>query len=62
MVGLAGSFGDQLVEVVGLAGGQFPHAEVVEHEKGWPGELAQPAGPGVVGVPVRRGGPTLGWP
>jgi hypothetical protein len=26
------------------------HGEVVEHEHGWSGQFAQPAGPGAVGV------------
>jgi site-specific DNA recombinase len=42
--------GDELVEVVGLGGGEFAHREVVENEHGGPGELAEPLMPGVVGV------------
>ncbi len=28
----AGSFGDEFVDVVGVAGGEFSHREIVEHE------------------------------
>ena len=64
----AGSFGDQLVEVVGLGGGQFAHAEVVEDEHGRAGQLAEPLVPGEVGAaagevgedPAGLGEPGLG--
>src|SRR6476659_4406920 len=46
----AGSFGDQLVQVVGLGGGQLAHAEVVQDEHGGAGELAEPLVPGQVGA------------
>lgn len=45
-----GAFGDELVEVVGLGGSEFPHAEVIEDQHYRPGELAEPLVPGVVGV------------
>ena len=46
----AGPFGDELVEVVGLGGGELAHGEVVEDQHGGAGELAEPLVPGVVGV------------
>jgi hypothetical protein len=54
--GPAGAFGDQLVEVVGLGGGQLTHAEVVQNEHGGAGELAEPLVPGEVGVPAGQVG------
>ncbi len=49
--GSAGSFGDELVEVVGLGGGELAHREVIQDQHGGPGELAEPFVPGVIGVP-----------
>src|SRR6516162_5273142 len=46
----AGSLGDQLVEVVGLGGGELAHAEVVQDQDSGPGELAEPFVPGQVGA------------
>src|SRR5580704_8392758 len=46
----AGPLGDQLVQVVGLGGGQFAHAEVVQDEHGGAGELAEPLVPGEIGT------------
>jgi hypothetical protein len=46
----AGPFGDELVEVIGLGGGELAHREVVEDQDGGPGEFAEPLVPGVVGV------------
>ena len=46
----AGPFGDQLIQVVGLGGGELAHAEVVEDEHGGAGELAEPFVPGEVGA------------
>ena len=34
--GLPGPFGDQLVQVVGLGGGELPHREVVQDDHGGP--------------------------
>src|SRR5258708_1572266 len=54
----AGAFGDELIEVIGLGGGEFAHREVVQDQYGGPGELAEALVPGVVGVPageVREG-------
>ena len=48
--GFPGSFGDQLVQVVGLGGGELAHGEVVQDEDGGAGELAEPFVPGEVGV------------
>jgi hypothetical protein len=45
-----GSFADQLVEVVGLGGGEFAHGEVVEDEDGGAGVFAEAAVPAAVGV------------
>ena len=45
-----GAFGDQLVEVVGLGGGELAHGEVVEDQDGGAGELGEPGAPGAVGV------------
>ncbi len=45
-----GAFADELVEVVGLGGGEFPHGEVVEDENGGAGVFAEAAVPGAVGV------------
>src|ERR1022692_2614555 len=44
--------GDELVQVVGLAGGELAHREVVEDQHGRAGELAEALVPGVVGVPA----------
>jgi hypothetical protein len=46
----AGPLGDELVEVVGLGGGELAHGEVVQDQHGGPGELTEPLVPGVVGV------------
>ena len=48
----AGPFGDELVEVIGLGGGELAHREVVQDQDGGPGEFAEPLVPGVVGVPA----------
>ena len=48
--GPAGPFGDELIEVVGLGGGEFPHGEVIQDQHGGPGEFAEAFVPGVVGV------------
>jgi hypothetical protein len=44
------SFGDQLIKVVGLGGGQLAHAEVVQDDDGRAGELTEPLVPGEVGA------------
>ena len=46
---LPGSLGDELVEVVGLGGGELAHAEVVQDQDGGAGELGEPLVPGAVG-------------
>ena len=46
----SGSFGDQLVEVVGLGRGEVTHGEVVEDEQVGAGPASQPGLPGAVGV------------
>jgi len=51
-----GPFGDQLVQVVGLGGGQFSHPEVVQDQDGRAGELAEPLVPGQVGAPAGQVG------
>ena len=50
IMGFPGAFGDQLVQVVGLGGGQLAHGEVVQDQDGGAGELAEPLVPGAVGV------------
>ena len=52
----AGPLGDQLVEVVGLGGGEFAHAEVVQDQDGGAGELAESLVPGQVGAPAGQVG------
>ena len=42
-------FGDELVEVVGLGGGELAHGEVVQDQDGGAGELGEPLVPGAVG-------------
>src|SRR5260221_14596368 len=54
--GSAGSFGDELVEVVGLGGGELAHREVIQDQHGGPGGLAEPFGAGGVGGAPRGGG------
>ena len=48
--GFPGSFGDQLIEVVGLGGGELADGEVVQDQDGGAGELGEPLAPGAVGV------------
>jgi site-specific DNA recombinase len=52
----AGPFADELVQVVGLRGGELAHGEVVQDQRGGPGELAEALVPGVVGVPAGQVG------
>src|SRR5256885_10397833 len=58
----AGPLGDQLVEVVGLGGGELAHAEVVQDQDGGAGGLAGPPVPGEVGAPAGPGGPGSAGP
>ena len=48
--GPAGPFGDELIEVVGLGGGELAHREVVQDQHGGPGELAEPFVPSGQGL------------
>ena len=60
-----GSFADQLIQVVGLRGGELAHGEVVEDEDGGADVFAQAAVPGAVGVAagqVREGAAGFGEP
>ena len=59
--GAPGSFGDQLVEVVGLGGGELAHGEVVQDQDGGAGELARAACPRCGRRGRRPGGPGPGW-
>jgi pimeloyl-ACP methyl ester carboxylesterase len=54
--GPPGAFGEQLVEIVGLGGGEVPHGEVIQDDQVGLGPAAQPSRPGVVGVAARQVG------
>src|SRR5262245_45384641 len=54
--GAAGPLGQQLIQVVGLGGGELPHREVVADEHGGLGELADAGLEAAVGVPAGQVG------
>ena len=52
--GATDPLGQQLIQVVGLGGGELPHREVVTDEHGGLGELADAGVEAAVGVPARQ--------
>ena len=56
-----GAFGDQLVEVVGLGGGEVAHGEVVEDQHVGLGPASQAGAPGAVGVAAGEIGEQPDW-
>src|SRR5205823_11632505 len=54
--GAADPLGEQLIQVIGLGGGELPHREVVADQQGDPGELADAGLEAAVGVPAGQVG------
>jgi hypothetical protein len=50
--GSAGPLGEQLVEVVGLGGGELPHREIIDDQQRDLRQFADPGGESAVGVPA----------